>query len=42
VINEEEAAATLKILSELGEVQEEMAAMKASAAGLYTVIPRPG
>ncbi len=41
VINEEEAAATLKILNELGEVREEMAAMKASAAGLYTIIPRP-
>ena len=31
-INEEEAAATLKVLTELGEVQAELAAMKESAA----------
>ncbi len=30
-INEQEAAATLAILNELGEVQEELAAMQASA-----------
>ena len=30
-IDEEEAAATLKILHELGEIQEELAAMQASA-----------
>lgn len=29
-INEEEAEATLKVLTELGEVQEELAAMRAS------------
>jgi hydrogenase expression/formation protein HypC len=29
-INESEAATTLKVLSELGEVQQELAAMKAS------------
>ncbi len=33
LINEEEATATLKVLNELGEVQEELAAMRASAAG---------
>jgi hydrogenase expression/formation protein HypC len=32
-INEEEAAATLKVLTELGEVQGELAAMRASGAG---------
>ena len=40
VINEEEAAATLKILSELGEVQAELAAMKASGAGLAQPVLR--
>lgn len=33
-INEEEAAKTLQILRELGEAQEEIAAMRASAAML--------
>lgn len=32
-INEEEAEATLKVLNELGEVQEELAAMQQSGAG---------
>ncbi len=32
-INEQEAAQTLEILRELGEVQEELAAMRESAAG---------
>jgi hydrogenase expression/formation protein HypC len=32
-INEDEAAATLKVLTELGEVQGELAAMRASGAG---------
>jgi hydrogenase expression/formation protein HypC len=41
VINEEEAAATLKILNELGEVQEELAAMKASGASLARSGPPP-
>lgn len=31
IINEDEAVATLKVLNELGEVQEELAAMRASA-----------
>jgi hydrogenase expression/formation protein HypC len=33
LINEDEAAATLKILNELGELQSELAAMRESAAG---------
>ena len=33
LINEEEAAATLKVLAELGELQAELAAMQESAAG---------
>lgn len=33
LINEDEAAATLKILRELGEVQAELVAMQESAAG---------
>ncbi|MEI8382153.1 MAG: HypC/HybG/HupF family hydrogenase formation chaperone [Planctomycetota bacterium] len=33
LINEDEAAATLKILRELGEVQAELAAMQESGAG---------
>jgi hydrogenase expression/formation protein HypC len=41
VINEEEAAATLKILNELGEVREELAAMKASGVGLARTVPPP-
>jgi hydrogenase expression/formation protein HypC len=32
-INEQEAAETLKILAELGEVQEQLAAMRGSASG---------
>ena len=32
LINEDEATATLKVLNELGEVQQELAAMKATAA----------
>ena len=31
-INEQEAAATLKVLADLGEVQEELAAMQASSS----------
>jgi hydrogenase expression/formation protein HypC len=31
IINEDEAVATLKVLNELGEVQEELAAMRATA-----------
>jgi hydrogenase expression/formation protein HypC len=31
-IDEDEAAATLKVLTELGEVQQELAAMRASGA----------
>lgn len=33
LINEKEAEATLKVLNELGEVQEELAAMQQSGAG---------
>lgn len=33
LINEEEAASTLKVLKELGELQAEVAAMQESAAG---------
>ena len=33
LINEEEAASTLKVLKELGEVQAELEAMQESAAG---------
>jgi hydrogenase expression/formation protein HypC len=33
LINEDEAAATLKILAELGEVQAELAAMRESGTG---------
>jgi hydrogenase expression/formation protein HypC len=32
IINEDEAAATLAVLNELGEVQEELAAMRATAS----------
>jgi hypothetical protein len=32
IINEDEAVATLKVLNELGEVQEELAAMRATAS----------
>ena len=31
IINEDEAKSTLKVLNELGEVQEELAAMRASS-----------
>jgi hydrogenase expression/formation protein HypC len=32
IINEDEAVATLKVLNELGEVQDELAAMRATAS----------
>lgn len=32
IINEDEAVATLQVLNELGEVQEELAAMRATAS----------
>ena len=41
-INEEEAAQTLEILRELGEVQEELAAMRESAAGQTPARRRAG
>jgi hypothetical protein len=39
LINEGEAAATLKVLRELGEVQAELLAMKESAASAAGTVP---
>ena len=41
LINEDEAEATLKVLRELGEVQEELLAMKESASSPPSEIPEP-
>lgn len=39
LIDEDEAASTLKILEELGEVEEELAAMRASAQSVQAEVP---
>jgi hydrogenase expression/formation protein HypC len=38
-IDEEQAAATLKVLDELGEIQQELAAMEASATSPFATMP---